>query len=142
MGQGAISLQSMEKGLRRGMRSGIRVPVSSKELILTLVVSAIMTPFFFVTFFVLPIMGQITVGVAMAITAIYLWVRRSWLVFVTSFAGAAVVSLITFVVIQAIKYRLDIPLFIFLVMGVPLSVIYCLGLGIGIAYHLNPNYNK
>lgn len=105
------------------------VTPSFKELSLTFIIAMLLTPFFFVTFFVLPMMGQITVGVAAIITAIYLVARRSILVTLASLGGVVFFSAVTFATIQAIKYRVDIPIFIFLVMGVPITTIYCIFVG-------------
>ena len=102
---------------------------SIRELVLTVITAAIATPFFFVTFFVLPMMGQITVGFAAIITLAYLYYRRSLLVCLASLGGFGVVSCATFSTIQAIKYHLEIPLFIFLVLGVPVTFGYCVLVG-------------
>lgn len=99
---------------------------STRELLITIGVAFVVTPFFFVTFFVLPMMGQITVGFAAIITALYLFVRRSVLVTAAVLIGISIFSLAAFSSIQAIKYRLDIPLFICLTMGVPVTVGYCI----------------
>jgi hypothetical protein len=99
---------------------------NAKELALTLLISFVLTPFFFITFFTLPMMGQITVGFAAVITALYLFYRRSILVALFAFVGTSIFSILTFSTIQSIKLRVDIPIFIFLVMGVPVIMIYCI----------------
>ena len=123
-----ISLRDLE---RRHASTAVRRPArpTIKELLLTIVTAAVTTPFFFVTFFVLPMMGQITVGLAAFITVAYLYYRRSLLVCLASLGGFGLVSLVTFSTIQAIKYRLEIPLFIFLVLGIPVSFAYCVLVG-------------
>lgn len=123
-----VSLDEFE----RRHRALSRVPTkraSVKELIWTLAISIFMTPFFWVTFFVLPMMGQITVGVAAIVTTIYFVVRRSLLIPIVALAGTALVGVVTSLIIQAVKYHVDVPLFIFLVLGVPVTTIYCLFLG-------------
>ncbi len=102
---------------------------SFKELIFTVLTALVMTPFFFVTFFVIPMMGQVTVGLAGLVTIAYLYYRRSLLVLIATVGGASVFSLATFATIQAIKYRLEIPLFIFLALGIPMSFAYCVFVG-------------
>jgi hypothetical protein len=94
------------------------------ELLITLLIACITTPFFFVTFFVLPMMGQITVSLVAVLTVAYLYYRRSLLVLLAVTLGCGAVSLATFSTIQAIKYHLEIPLFIFLVLGVPVCIGY------------------
>ena len=98
--------------------------VTVLELLLTILVACVTTPFFFVTFFVLPMMGQITVSLVAVLTVAYLYYRRSILVLLAVTLGCGSVSLATFSTIQAIKYHLEIPLFIFLVLGVPVCIGY------------------
>lgn len=99
---------------------------SARECLGTFVTACFFTPFFFVTFFVLPMMGQIIVGLALIITAIYFYYRRSILALASGFTGFCTFALATFSTIQAIKYHLEVPLFIFLVLGVPITAVYCI----------------
>ena len=102
-------------------------PVASfRECVATFLIAGFFTPFFFVTFFVLPMMGQITVGVALLITGIYFFYRRSILAFLAGMAGCSGFAILTFSTIQAIKYHLEVPLFIFLVLGIPITAGYCI----------------
>jgi hypothetical protein len=122
------SLRDFEKFHSRRQSPSPTVP-SFKELAFTLLTALVMTPFFFVTFFVIPLMGQVTVGLAALITLAYLYYRRSLLVLIATVSGTAVFSLATFSTIKSIKYRLEIPLFIFLALGIPMSFAYCVFVG-------------
>jgi hypothetical protein len=103
------------------------VPVASlRECMWTFLTACLFTPFFFVTFFVLPMMGQIIVGLALLITAVYFYYRRSILSLISGLTGCGAFALLTFNTIQAIKYHLEVPLFIFLVLGVPITAGYCI----------------
>jgi len=121
-------LDSIEKAIRI---QGVTQPVmpSARELLITFFGVVAITPFFLTTVFVLPIMGQIVGFVAAATTVMYMVARRSWLVAVTMIGGFGTFSILTLLVIQAVKTRVDIPLFIFLAMGVPILLIYSVILG-------------
>jgi hypothetical protein len=125
---GDVSIRDFERFHARLQRKPTVRP-SLKELGFTVLTALIVTPFFFVTFFVLPMMGQITVGLAAIITAFYLFYRRSLLVFIATVGGVSIFSTLTFSTIQAIKYRLEIPLFVFLVLGIPMTFAYCVFIG-------------
>lgn len=100
-----------------------------KELVVTLVVTLAMAPFSFVTFMVIPMMGQVTVGFSFLLTVIYLISRRSALVALTVIGGSAVFWTVLFSSIQAIKNNLEIPLLIFTATGIPVSAMYCMYIG-------------
>jgi hypothetical protein len=104
-------------------------PPSFKELALTVLTAVFMTPFFYVTFFVIPLMGQVTVGFAALITGMYLYYRRSLLVLLATVGTVTLFSVVVFATIQSVKYRLEIPLFICIALGIPFSFAYCVLVG-------------
>jgi hypothetical protein len=123
-----VSLRDFERFHARRQSKPPTTP-SLKELALTLLTTLVMTPFLYVTFFVIPLMGQITVGFAGLLTLIYLYYRRSVLVLIITVTGLTLFSSVTFATIQTIKYRLEIPLFVFLALGIPMSFAYCVLVG-------------
>ena len=97
---------------------------TGKEVFATVALILFMTPFFFVTATIIPLMGPITVLLALGVSCLYIASRRSWII-----AGAAVVSTITFWsfifgTIQLVKNDLDVALFIFTALGIPVSVLF------------------
>jgi len=123
-----VRLNDFEAFHSRGQRTCPATP-SLKELALTVLTAAFITPFFYVTFFVIPLMGQVTVGFAALITAMYLYYRRSLLVLLASVGTVTLLSTVAFATIQSIKYRLEIPLFICIALGIPFSFAYCVLVG-------------
>lgn len=104
-------------------------PVSIKEIVVTVMVATIMAPFLFTTFFVIPMMGQITVGLAAFVTALYLWSRKSLVIALTVLASAAMFSSILFMSIQSIKYRIDVTMFVLIALGIPMTFMYTVFVG-------------
>jgi hypothetical protein len=102
---------------------------SLRELCITLLVTLGIAPFSFVTFFVIPMMGQITVGFALLLTVLYLYFRRSLLVAGTALLGAVFFWGLLFVTIQGIKQNLEVPLFFFTATGIPVCTAYCIFIG-------------
>jgi hypothetical protein len=100
-----------------------------RELLLTGLLTIVMAPFSFVTFMVIPVMGQITVGFALLLTAIYLCCRKSILVALTAGLGVLAFWSVLFETIQVIKTNLEVPLFFFTATGIPVSAIYCIFIG-------------
>lgn len=101
-------------------------PVTVREILITLAVSLLCAPFFFATFFLIPMMGQITVGLAALLTALYLWFRRSVVVAAVVITGSGIFSGLMFGFIQSIKTRLEVPLFILIALGIPVTAMYCI----------------
>jgi hypothetical protein len=102
---------------------------SLRELVITLLVTLAIAPFSFVTFFVIPMMGQITVGLSLFLTLLYLYFRRSVLVAGTAIIGAVFFWGLLFVTIQGIKQNLEVPLFFFTATGIPVCTAYCIFIG-------------
>ena len=102
---------------------------SLKELCVTLLITLGMAPFAFVTFMVIPIMGQVTVGFAALLTVLYLFFRRSALIALTVLVGSFVFWSVIFGVIQVIKNNLEVPLFFFTATGIPVCAIFCMFIG-------------
>lgn len=107
----------------------VQLRPSMKELVLTALVTLVMSPVSFVTFMVIPMMGQITVGFAALISGIYLFYRRSFLVALTAIGCFVVFWTMLFVSIQAIKNNLEVLLFFFTATGIPVSAMYCMFIG-------------
>lgn len=99
------------------------------ELLVTAGITLSIVPFGFVTFSVIPMMGQITVGFALLLTGLYLFFRRSVLVAATTMSCAVVFWSVLFLSIQSIKNNLEIPLLIFTVLGIPVIAMYCMFVG-------------
>ncbi|MEY4667904.1 MAG: hypothetical protein RL518_603 [Pseudomonadota bacterium] len=104
-------------------------PVSIKEVIVTMLICTVMAPFLFTTFFVIPMMGQVTVGLAGFVTALYLWFRKSFVIALTVLASAGILSTIAFMSIQSIKYRIDVTMFILIALGIPMTFIFTVFVG-------------
>jgi hypothetical protein len=104
-------------------------PVTMREVFWTIAVSLVCSPFFFATFFLIPMMGQITVGFAVLLTALYLWYRRSWVIAGIAVGGGSLFAGFMFAFIQSIKNNLEIPLFILIALGIPVTIMYCLFVG-------------
>jgi len=104
-------------------------PVSSREVLVTLAVSLLVSPFMFTAFFVIPMMGQITVGFAAFVTALYIWFRRSLVIAFTVLTSGALLSSLAFMSIQSIKYRLDVTMFVLIALGIPVTVMYSVFVG-------------
>ena len=100
-----------------------------RELVITFALTLFMAPFSFVTFMVIPVMGQITVGLSVLLTILYIVSRRSWLVAVTAVSGTALFWALMFITIQSIKNNLELPLFFFTATGIPVSAMYCMFIG-------------
>jgi hypothetical protein len=118
-----IRIEDFERYHARRLRK-VPPPLSFKEVLITLVISVVMAPFLYATFFLIPMMGQVTVGFAGLITALYLFYRRSIVIAMTVVSSAAMLSSVFFMTIQSIKYRLDVPLFVLIALGIPFTLIY------------------
>ena len=101
-------------------------PVTFKELALTFATTFCLAPFSFVGFMVIPMIGVITVAFTALITTLYLISRRSWAVSLTAVGGTVVFWTILFNTIQGIKNHLEIVLFFFTAMAIPVSIIFCI----------------
>ena len=99
------------------------------ELILTLATTLFMAPFVVVTFSVIPMMGQITVGFSVLVTSLYLYYRKSLLVVGTAVGGSLIFWSVLFVSIQTIKNSIGIPLFFLTALGIPVCVLYTMFVG-------------
>ena len=99
------------------------------ELILTLATTLFMAPFVVVTFSVIPMMGQITVGFSVLVTSLYLYYRKSLLVVGTAVGGSLIFWSVLFVSIQTIKNSIGIQLFFFTALGIPVCVLYTMFVG-------------
>lgn len=104
-------------------------PVTFAELCKVVLLSVVVSPFVFSTFFLIPMMGQVTVGLAAFVTALYLFFRRSILVAGAVLTSAFILSSIAFMSIQSIKNQLDVTLFILTALGIPVCVMYTVFVG-------------
>jgi hypothetical protein len=98
-------------------------PVTVKEVVITMLVATLMAPFLFTTFFVIPMIGQISVGFAAFVTALYLWARKSIIIALTILASAGLFSSLMFMSIQSIKYRIDVTMFVLIALGIPMTTL-------------------
>jgi hypothetical protein len=101
-------------------------PITLKELLCTFAVTFCLAPFSFVGFMVIPMIGVITVAFTAFISTMYLVSRRSWAVSLTAVGGTVVFWTILFNTIQGIKNQLEVALFFFTAMAIPVSVIFCI----------------
>jgi hypothetical protein len=98
-------------------------PVTVKEVVITMLIATAMAPFLFTTFFVIPMIGQISVGFAGFVTALYLWARKSIIIALTILASAGLFSSLMFMSIQSIKYRIDVTMFVLIALGIPMTTL-------------------
>jgi hypothetical protein len=126
-----ITLDQFEKFHAPSLR---RAPsrATIKEIVGTALVSLITAPFFFATFFCIPMMGQVTVGFAGLLTAIYLYYRRSPVIVATILLMAILLSSGVFASIQTVKNKLDVTLFFLIALGIPVSAMYSMFIGMKI----------
>lgn len=126
-----IGIDDFERFHRARVRLAIP-PVSFREVATTLVIACVVCPFMFTAFFVIPIMGQFTVGLAAFITALYLLFRKSFVIALTVALSCVALSSIAFMSIQSIKYRLDVTMFVLIALGIPVTFIYSVFVGMKI----------
>jgi hypothetical protein len=101
-------------------------PVTLKELACTFVITFCLAPFSFVGFLVIPMIGAITAAFTAFVTTMYLIARKSWAVSLTAIGGTVVFWTILFNTIQAIKNQLEVVLFFFTAMAIPVSILFCI----------------
>lgn len=118
-----IRIEDFERYHARRMRKA-PPPLSLKEVVVTFVVCVAMAPFLYATFFLIPMMGQVTVGFFGFVTALYLFFRRSIVIALTVLATGGLLASIFFMTIQSVKYRLEVPLFILIALGIPVTLIF------------------
>ncbi len=102
---------------------------SLRELVLTALITLAITPFSFVIFLVVPVMGMITVSFSFLLSCLYLFYRRSILVACTAIGFSVVFWVALFLSIQGIKNNLEVLLFFLTATGIPVSAIYCMFIG-------------
>lgn len=100
--------------------------LTMREVLVSILVAFVVTPFMFVTASLVPLMGAISAMVAGVLTLYYLYSRRSVGAFVTVVGGVCIFTQLTFATIQSIKSHLEIPLFIFTALGIPVCFLYCI----------------
>lgn len=125
---GKGSLEQLDRRIAERQRP-LPVTPTMMELIITLAITLFMAPFVVVTFSVIPMMGQITVGFSVLVTSLYLYYRRSLLVLGTAVGGSLIFWSALFISIQTIKNSIGIPLFIFTALGIPVCVLYTMFIG-------------
>ena len=118
-----ISLSEFEK-LHASRKIVPFVRPTVQEVLVTVALIVFMTPFFFVTASIIPIMGPVTVLLAMGVSCLYLLSRRSWLIAGVSLAATVAFWSFIFATIQSVKNDLDIFLFIFTALGIPVSAMF------------------
>jgi len=123
-----VSLQDFERIHTPEKRPRLSRP-SVLELVLTLVVSIVLTPFVFVAGTIIPMIGPITVVFALSLTLIYLFFRRSILVTAVALGSTMLFWLVLLGIIQTIKNDLDVTLFILTALGIPVCAMYSMFIG-------------
>ena len=98
-------------------------PVTVKEVVITMLVATVMAPFLFTTFFVIPMIGQVSVGLAAFVTALYLWFRKSIIIALTILVSGGFFASLMFMSIQSIKYRIDVTMFVLIALGIPMTTL-------------------
>ena len=106
--------------------------VSLKELLVTVLVALLVAPFMYVIFMCIPMIGVVTVGFSLFITALYLYFRRSVLVLLTIIMTSVTLSAVFFGSVQSMKYRMDVTLFVLIALGIPVTLIYTTFVGMRI----------
>ncbi len=99
------------------------------EVIVTLVLSTVMTPFAFVTASIIPIMGPVTVLLGLSLTALYLFFRRSFIIAAAAGLSSLLFWSALFGTVQSYKNDLDVALFFFTALGIPVTFIYSMFIG-------------
>lgn len=99
-------------------------PASVQEVLCTIIAALFMAPFTVVTFLVIPVMGQVTVLLSVSLTLLYLYYRRSIVVSLAAIGSTIFFWSLLFITIQAIKNNLEVPLFFFTALGIPVSAMY------------------
>lgn len=107
----------------------VQLRPSLSELFLTALITLIITPFSFVIFLVIPVMGMITVCFSFLLSCLYLYYRRSILVAGTAIGCSVVFWVALFMSIQGIKNNLEVVLFFLTAMGIPVSAMFCMFIG-------------
>jgi hypothetical protein len=102
------------------------IPVTPRELLSTVALTVGMSPFSFVIFMVIPLMGPITVMCSAFISALYLFYRRSWTIAAVVLSSLVLFWGVLFMTIQVIKNNLEVPLFFLTALGIPISAIFCM----------------
>ncbi len=123
-----VRLSEFESYHRRDIVPAQKRP-SFKELSITALITLVMAPFGFVTFMVIPVMGQVTVGFALFVTFLYLFYRRSLAVAAVTIGCSVLFWLALFLSIQGIKNNLEVLLFFYTATGIPVSAMYCMFIG-------------
>lgn len=123
-----LQLSEFER-FHRGNITPVQKRPSFKELAITALITLAMAPFGFVTFMVIPVMGQVTVGFAILVTCLYLFYRKSIAVAGVTIGCTVLFWMALFLSIQAIKSNLEVLLFFFTATGIPVSAMFCMFVG-------------
>lgn len=126
-----IGIEDFERFHAKRLRK-VPPPVSLKEVVLTAVLAVFVVPFMYVTFMCIPMMGVVTVGFSLFITALYLFFRRSLLILAVSLLSSGTLVGLFFVFVQSVKYRMDVTLFVLIALGIPVTIIYTTFVGMRI----------
>ncbi|MBX7137373.1 MAG: hypothetical protein K1X83_05265 [Oligoflexia bacterium] len=102
--------------------SFLLAPAERREAVGWLLFSLISTPFLIMTAIFIPVLGQLLALLCSIATIYFLRARRSWLVALAIVGGAAAFALILWGGMPVIRPRVDLFLFVLMVLGIP----YCL----------------
>jgi hypothetical protein len=116
-----VRLSDLERRHRAGL---VRPPTPPtwREVCISTVAAALVTPWVFATFGVIPIIGQALFAAVVVLLGVYLYSRRS-LSLTAGMVGAPLTLVILFMAsAQMLKYRLEVPLFLLVATGIPVTV--------------------
>jgi len=118
-----VNLDALERSHRINLKISPH-PVTLKEGIISFLVVFLCAPFLTATFLMIPMIGQMLIFFAAALSATYLYIRRSLLL--TLIVSAAYLSFLTplLIFIQVLKHRLDVTLFFLIASGIPVSIFF------------------
>lgn len=120
-----VRLNDYERFHRTALRRRPPRP-SRRELFISAALSFAATPFLLTLFLLIPYIGQGMIAAFAALLVGYFWVRRSWAVFLLTTCSAALFTLLFFATIQALKYRLDVTLFLLMATAIPVVALLSL----------------
>lgn len=126
-----VSIEDFERFHAKRLR---KAPprASLKEVALTVALAIVVVPFMYVTFMCIPMMGVVTVGFSLFITALYLFFRRSIVILAAALLSSGALASLFFVFVQSVKYRMDVTLFVLITLGIPVTIIYTTFVGMRI----------
>ena len=121
----ANNLNSYEKLLRKEGKSYLP-PVAMNELAAAGLVSFLCSPFLSAVLLMIPLIGQLLFVIALSLTLVYFYVRKSVGIILISLAAHAIFIISLFTIIQQVKHKVDVALFFMMATCIPITIFYCL----------------